>query len=397
MPEALAASFELSVAKPPLRIAMVAGEASGDQLGAGLIHALREQLSGTRELVVEGIGGPEMQAAGCRSLYPMEALSVMGLVEVLRHLPGLLRLRRRLAGQLLAEPPDVFVGIDAPDFNLGLERRLRRQGIRTLHYVSPSVWAWRGYRVRNIARSVDRMLTLFPFEAEFYRRHCVPVSFVGHPLAERIPMLPDPVAARQLLGLPERGPLVAVLPGSRLGEVRRLSQPFIETMQWCLERDRSLHFIVPCASPGTRELFESILVRSGANLPLTLLDGQARPAMTAADAVLLASGTATLEAMLLKRPMVVAYRLAPVTYRLLRRLVRVPYYSLPNLLAGEALVAEYIQDQATPVNLGQALMNELHNPSRRSQLVQRFRSMHGKLQHNADQAAAAALLEVVGG
>lgn len=397
MPGILPASSDVPAPKPPLRIAMVAGEASGDQLGAGLIHALREQLSGTRELVVEGIGGPEMQAAGCRSLYPMEALSVMGLVEVLRHLPGLLRLRRRLGRQLLAEPPDVFVGIDAPDFNLGLARRLRRSGVRTVHYVSPSVWAWRGYRVRNIARSVDRMLTLFPFEAEFYRRHSVPVSFVGHPLAERIPILPDPLAARQLLGLPERGPLVAVLPGSRLGEVQRLAQPFIETMQWCLERDRSLHFIVPCASPGTRELFESILVRSGANLPLTLLDGQARPAMTAADAVLLASGTAALEAMLLKRPMVVAYRLAPVTYRLLRRLVRVPYYSLPNLLAGEALVPEYIQDQATPVNLGQALMNELHNPSRRSQLVQRFRIMHGELQHNADQAAAAAVLEVVGG
>ncbi|BAZ94447.1 lipid-A-disaccharide synthase [Thiohalobacter thiocyanaticus] len=381
---------------PPLRIAMVAGEASGDQLGAGLIHALREQLAGRRELMVEGIGGPEMQAAGCRSLYPMEALSVMGLVEVLRHLPGLLRLRRRLARQLLAEPPDVFVGIDAPDFNLGLERRLHRQGIRTLHYVSPSVWAWRGYRIKRIVRSLDRMLTLFPFEAEFYRRHAVPVTFVGHPLAERIPLLPDATAARQQLGLPERGPLVAVLPGSRLGEVQRLAQPFIETLQWCLERDRGLHFIVPCASPRTRELFESILARSAADLPLTLLDGRARTAMTAADAVLLASGTAALEAMLLKRPMVVAYRLAPATHWMMKRLVRVPHYSLPNLLAGEALVPEYIQDEVTPVNLGQALLNQLHNPARRSLLTRRFRELHTELQHNADQAAAAAVLEVAG-
>lgn len=382
---------------PPLRIAMVAGEASGDQLGAGLIRALREQLGGERELQVEGIGGPEMQAAGCRSLFPLEALSVMGLVEVLRHLPGLLRLRRRLARHLLAEPPDLFVGIDAPDFNLGLEARLRRRGIPTVHYVSPSVWAWRGYRVNRISRCVDRMLTLFPFEAEFYRRHAVPVTYVGHPLAERIPMLPDLAAARQQLGLPERGPLVAVLPGSRAGEVQRLAEPFIATLQWCLERDRGLHFLVPCASPRTRELFESALARSGATLPLTLLDGQARTAMTAADAVLLASGTATLEAMLLKRPMVVAYRLAPVTYWLMQRLVKVPHFSLPNLLAGEALVPEYIQDEATPVNLGQALMNQLHNPARRSLLIQRFRELHTELQHNADQAAAAAVLEVARG
>ena len=380
----------------PLRIAMVAGEASGDQLGAGLIRALREQLAGERELVVEGIGGPEMQAAGCRSWYSLEALSVMGLVEVLRHLPGLLRLRRQLLQRLLAEPPAVFVGIDAPDFNLGLESRLRRRGIRTVHYVSPSVWAWRGYRIRRIARSVDRMLTLFPFEAEFYRRHGVPVSHVGHPLAERIPLLPDAPAARRQLGLPGHGPLVAVLPGSRVGEVQRLAEPFIATLRWCLERDRGLHFVIPCASPRTRELIESVLAAQDVPLPVTLLDGQSRTAMAAADAVLLASGTAALEAMLLKRPMVVAYRLAPVTHWLMRRLVKVPHYSLPNLLAGEALVPEYIQDEVTPVNLGQALMNQLHNPARRSLLTQRFRELHTELQHNADQAAAAAVLEVAG-
>lgn len=378
----------------PLRIGLVAGEASGDLLGAGLIRAIRERIT-DREILFEGIAGPEMQAAGCRSLYPMEALSVMGLVEVLKHLPGLLRLRRDLYRHFLTHRPDVFIGIDAPDFTLTLERRLRRQGIRTVHYVSPSVWAWRDYRVRKIARSVDHMLTLFPFEADFYRQHDIPVTFVGHPLADRIPMVADTLGARHQLGLPEQGALVAVLPGSRRSEVERLAQPFIETIRWCRERDRQLHFVVPFANSRTREAFETVLA-GYPGLPVTLLNGNSRGAMTAADVVLLASGTAALEAMLLKKPMVVAYRVSALTYRLLQRLVRVSRYSLPNLLAGEALVPEYIQDNVTPTNLGQALMNQLYNQSQRNLLIQRFRQLHTDLQHNADQQAAAAVLAVAG-
>lgn len=380
--------------RAPLRVGLIAGEASGDLLGAGLIQAIRER-AGDREVVFEGIAGPEMQAEGCRSLYPLEALSVMGLVEVLKHLPGLLRIRRELYHHFRANPPDVFVGIDAPDFNLTLERRLRGRGIRTVHYVSPSVWAWRRYRIRKIARSVDRMLTLFPFEADFYREHAVPVTFVGHPLADRIPLVADTVQARHQLGLPEQGTLVAVLPGSRVGEVSRLAQPFIEAMQWCLERDPKLHFLVPLANERTRGVLEAHLARVP-DLPVTLFNGNSRTVMTAADVVLLASGTAALEAMLLKKPMVVAYKVSATTHWLLQRLIRVPRYSLPNLLAGEALVPEYVQDSVTPVNLGQALMNQLHNQSQRNLLIQKFRQLHTELQHHADQQAAAAVLEVAG-
>ncbi|HKJ10567.1 MAG TPA: lipid-A-disaccharide synthase, partial [Gammaproteobacteria bacterium] len=332
-----------------IRIGIVAGEPSGDLLAADLMRAVHERVP---DAVFEGVAGPRMIEAGCRALYPLERLSVMGLVEPLKHLPGLLKMRRGLRRHFMAERPDLFIGVDAPDFNLSLEASLKAAGIPTVHYVSPSVWAWRRYRLHKIARAVDRMLTLFPFEADFYREHGVRVSFVGHPLADLIPADIDSRAARRDLGLAEQGPLIALLPGSRESEVARLAQPFVETAAWCLKRRPELRFVAAFASAATRQLFEQAQARWAPSLPITLIDGRSREAMCAADAVLLASGTATLEALLLKRPMVVAYRLAPLTYWLARRLVRTRYYSLPNLLAGRRLVPEITQHEVIADVLG---------------------------------------------
>ncbi len=338
-----------------LRVGLIAGEPSGDALGAALINALRRRVP---DIECIGVAGPAMRAAGCRALYPAEALAVMGLVEVLAHLPRLLRIRRGLLRQLRADPPQVLVGIDAPDFNLPVEARLRRAGIRTVHYVSPSVWAWREGRVRQIAGAVDRMLTLFPFEARFYERHGVPVTQVGHPLQATLRPI-DPAVARAALGLPPPGPdslpVLALLPGSRAGEYRRLTPLFLATAQWLREQGRPCHLLLPLVNQAARTAVEAALRRSGAGLFCTLVDGRAQEVMAAADAVLLASGTATLEAMLLQRPMVVAYRLAPLTYAIARRLVRTPHVAIPNLLAGRAVVPEFIQHAATPAALGGAI------------------------------------------
>ena len=375
----------------PLRVGIIAGEMSGDLLGAGLIRAIRARHP---DALIEGIGGEQMIAAGFRTLYPLESLSVMGLFEVLAHLPRLLRMRRDLVRHFSGDPPDVFVGIDAPDFNLGLERRLRVAGIPTLHYVSPSVWAWRKGRVKSIARSVDRMLTLFPFEAAFYREHAVPVTFVGHPLADMIPTYVDPVAARTGLHLPSEGSLIAVLPGSRAGEVARLADAFVATMDWCVHHRPGTQFAVALANRSVREIFVRALGRHVGDLPVRLIDGHAREVMAAADAVLLASGTATLEAMLLKRPMVVAYRLATPTYWLARRLVRLPHFALPNLLAGQPLVPEFIQAAVTPDALGTALLRCLDDKAAREAQVAAFDAIHEQLRRDADGTAAAAVLEV---
>lgn len=377
----------------PLRIGIIAGEMSGDLLGAGLIRALRERHP---DAVIEGIGGAQMIAAGCRSLFPMEELSVMGLFEVLAHLPRLLRIRKSIVAHFLADPPDVFVGVDAPDFNLGVERRLKAAGIPTVHYVSPSVWAWRQGRVKTIARSVDRMLTLFPFEADFYRDHAVPVSYVGHPLADMIPARVDTAQARAALHLPADAPLVALLPGSRAGEVARLADTFIATVHWCAHHRPGVHFAVPLANATTREIFVRALGRHVGDLPVHLIDGNAREVMAASDAVLLASGTATLEALLLKRPMVVAYRLSRLTYWLAKRLVKLPWFALPNLLAGRALVAEYLQDDAAPEALGPALLRCLDDVATRERLIAAFDGIHDQLRRDADHSAAAAVLEVAG-
>ncbi|MBI5461169.1 MAG: lipid-A-disaccharide synthase [Gammaproteobacteria bacterium] len=377
----------------PLHIGIIAGELSGDLLGAGLMKAIREQHP---DAIIDGIGGAQMIAQGFTSLFPLEELSVMGLFEVLAHLPRLLRIRRAVVEHFRADPPDVFVGIDAPDFNLGVERRLKAAGIPTVHYVSPSVWAWRQGRIKTIARSVDRMLTLFPFEADFYRDHAVPVSCVGHPLADMIPERVDAAAARAELHLPANVPLVALLPGSRAGEVARLADIFIATVHECVHRRPGVHFVVPLANKIARDIFVHALGRHVGDLPVHLVDGKARQAMAASDVVLLASGTATLEALLLKRPMVVAYRLATLTYWLAKRLVRLPHFALPNLLAGRALVPEFIQDAVTPDALGAAVLNCLDDTATRQSLIAAFDALHAQLRRDADHSAAAAVLEVAG-
>ncbi len=375
----------------PLRIGIVAGEASGDTIAAGLITAIRAQVP---DAEFEGIAGPRMAAAGCRSLFPMERLSVMGLTEVLVHLPGLLAMRRALRRHFRAAPPDLFIGVDAPDFNLALERSLKQSGIRTLHYVSPSVWAWRRYRVRKIAASVDCMLTLFPFEARFYHEQHVPARFVGHPLADLIADDSDRAAARARLALAPAGPLVALLPGSRVSEVRRLARPFLEAAAWCHARRGELEFVVPLANDSCRAEFEKALAGIDAAVPVTLLAGRGLEAMAAADAVMLASGTATLECMLLKRPMVVAYRLSAMTYRLARWLVRTPFYSLPNLLAGRPLVTELIQHAVTAENLGREVLELLDNATRVEQMRRTFAELHNVLRRNASHSAAQAVLQM---
>lgn len=376
-----------------MRIGIVAGEASGDLLGAGLIGAIREQYP---DAVFEGIAGPQMIAAGAQSLFPMERLSVMGIAEVFGRLRELLGIRRQLAEHFIANPPDVFIGIDAPDFTLGLERRLHAAGIKTVHYVSPSVWAWRQRRVRKIVRSTDLMLTLFPFEAAFYRQHDMPVTCVGHPLADIIPLQPDRARARQALGLPAVGEVLALLPGSRSTELRFLAETFIDTARWLQLQRPDLRIVVPLANTERRVQFQAIL--DGVSLPpdLQLVDGRAREVMTAADVVLLASGTASLEAMLLKRPMVVAYRMAPLTYWLAKRLLKVKSVSLPNLLARDILVPELLQDQATPDELGHAVLYYLENPESTAEVMARFAEIHEELRQGADAQAARAVLELIG-
>jgi lipid-A-disaccharide synthase len=369
-----------------LRVALVAGEASGDILGAGLMQALK-----ARHPHVEfiGVGGPLMQAEGLNSYFPMERLAVMGLVEVLGRLPELLARRKRLIKGLIAAKPDVFIGIDAPDFNLTVELKLRRAGIKTVHYVSPSVWAWRKKRVLKIRQACDLMLTLFPFEAQFYDAHSVPVRFVGHPLADAIPVQADRMAARAALDLPLDCPVVALLPGSRGGEVARLGSLFLDAAVRLRTLRPGIRFVLPCASPERREQLEQLLV--GRDLPLTLLNGRSHDALAACDAVLIASGTATLEALLYKRPMVVAYKVAPLTYRILKRLVTSPYISLPNLLAERLLVPELIQDAATPEALAQLLAPLLSGGEVQTE---GFDVIHRALRRDASAQAAEAVLKL---
>ncbi|HZP67774.1 MAG TPA: lipid-A-disaccharide synthase, partial [Rudaea sp.] len=338
---------------------LVAGEASGDQLGAGLIAALRVRWPNAK---FAGIGGPRMAAEGMDIWAPMERLSVMGLVEVLAHLPGLLALRREVRRRTLAVRPDAFIGIDAPDFNLGLERKLKSAGIRTVHYVSPSVWAWREKRAARIGRSADLVLCLFPMEPAIYARYGVDARFVGHPLADRFALDPDRADARRALGLADDVPVLALLPGSRLGEIRRLGCDFLDAAALLRREIPALRVVAPMASAACRAEFERLAAGSEG---VSIVDGQAHAAMIAADAVLLASGTAALEALLAERPMVVAYRLAPLTYRLVTglRLLRTHVYSLPNILAGAPIVAELMQDACTPPALAEALAPFLRSRS----------------------------------
>ncbi len=373
-----------------MRIALVAGEASGDILGAGLIRALKQQYPDAR---FEGIAGPLMMAEGMDSLVPMERLSVMGLVEVLGRLRELLGIRKQLRQRWLDNPPDVFVGIDAPDFNLPLERRLREANIATVHYVSPSVWAWREKRVNKIARSTDLMLCLLPFEKQFYDRNGVDARFIGHTLADELPIEADTAAARKQLGLPDQSLTVALLPGSRGGEVERLAPLFLETARWLLQRRSDLRFLIPAANVERMKQLQQLL--DGQGLPVTLVEGQSREVMLASDAVLMASGTAALEGMLLKKPLVVAYRMAPLSYAIISRMLKVPYVSLPNLLADEPLVPELLQDQATPDALGQALLRQLSDSTHREYTVRRFTELHRQLRLDASARAAEAVLELI--
>jgi lipid-A-disaccharide synthase len=375
------------------RFALVAGEASGDNLGGPLIEALAARAPGSSYF---GVAGPRMVAAGCDPWYPVEELAVMGLAEILRHLPRLLQLRRDLLARVEAAQPDVFVGIDSPEFDLRVARRLKSRGVPTVQYVSPQVWAWRQGRVRTIGQSVDLILCLLPFEVDFYRAHAVEAVFVGHPLADRIPLESDQGAARASLGLGADAPVVAVLPGSRMAEVTRLGPPFAGTLAWLRARRPGITFVAPMAGGAARSEFERCLARYAPGVDVQVLDGRALECMAASDAVLLASGTATLEATLVKRPMVVAYRVAPLTNWLLQglRLVKTEFFSQPNLLAGRRIVPEFFQKEVRPEILGPAVLDQIERGDR-AELVEAFTGIHLKLRQDASARAADAILDLL--
>ncbi len=377
-----------------LRIGMVVGEVSGDHLGAGLIRALQAQNPAVR---VEGVAGPAMREAGCEVWEDAESLAVMGLVEPVKVLPRLLRLRRSLVKRWSENPPDVFVGIDAPDFNLGLEQSLRRQGITTVHYVSPTVWAWRQGRVRKVAKAVDKVLCIFPFEQKFYEAHDVAAEFVGHPLADGIDANVDVDAVRKDLGLTAEK-IVAVLPGSRSNEIARLGPVFAEASARLIERYPDIQFISPMVNPRLRTVFETHVEEAGIGDHIKLIDGNAESAIAAADVVLLASGTASLQTALLGRPMVAAYKLSPLTHWLQRcfKLVKVKHFAMPNLLTDEPMVPEFLQDGATPEALAGAVAALLDNAERRAEIHHKFVALRADLARGAQQRAAKAILDLAG-
>lgn len=376
----------------PLTIGLVAGETSGDILAAGLMRALKAQVPDAHFV---GIAGPLMHAEGCETWYQMEELAVMGVVEVLGRLPRLLKIRRDLGQRFTKLNPDVFIGIDAPDFNINLERYLKQQGICTLHYVSPSVWAWRQKRILKIAKATDMVLALLPFEKAFYDRFKVPCRFIGHTMADAMPLIPDQQAARAALGIAADSRCLALLPGSRHAEVAMLSADFLLTATLLRQQFPDLQVLVPLVNPQRRQQFIAIKTKIAPDLPLHLLDGQAGRAMTASDATLLASGTAALECMLAKCPMVVAYRMRPFTFWLAKRWVKTPYVSLPNLLAGEELVTELLQQDCQPQKLASALLPLLTEEKTVVALKERFLTLHQDIRCGADQQAAQAILELV--
>lgn len=376
-----------------VRVGMVAGEASGDLLGAHLIAALRKRRA---NMLFAGIGGPRMAAEGFESLYPMERLSVRGYAEVLRSYVPIMAMRRRLAKSLIEEQPELFIGVDSGDFNLGLERRLKQAGIPTIHYVSPSVWAWRGWRIKKIARSVNRILVMFPFEAPLYEKAGVPVTYVGHPLADLIPQEPKKEEARAALRLPAGKLIVALLPGSRRSELHYMAGAFVLAAHRFRQEVPEVHFVVPMVTRATRDMFETALHQHGrADLPLTLMFGHSHEALAAADLALVASGTASLETALFKTPMVIAYRQSPLTWRLMRSMLYLPYVGMPNILAGERLVPELLQDEANPVALAAALVRLWRDVGARERQVERFHEFHQLLRQNTAQKAADAVLEVL--
>jgi lipid-A-disaccharide synthase len=374
----------------PVRIAMVAGEASGDLLASLLIRALRQHLPDAR---FYGIGGPRMEAEGFDAHWPCERLAVHGYVDALKRYRELAGIRRQLLASLLKDPPDAFIAVDAPDFNLWLERRLKDRGIPAIHFVSPSIWAWRGGRLKGIARSVDHMLCLFPFEPAIYEQAGVPVSYVGHPLADELPLEPDRDAMRERYGLPAHVPVFALLPGSRQSEVRNLADLYIDVGRRLHDRFPTARFLVPLATRETREIFEAAMYRNQqAHLPLRVMFGHAVDAMIAADVVLVASGTASLEAALLQRPMVITYRIGPWQYRLMKRMAYLPWVGLPNILCRETVVPELLQDAADPEAVTQALADWLTDHKRRHAIEKRFQALHRELRQNTGERAAAAIL-----
>jgi lipid-A-disaccharide synthase len=369
---------------------MVAGEASSDQLAAHLIGALKKHLPDAK---FYGIGGPKMQREGFDSLWPAEMLAVRGYAEVLRHYRAIARMRRQLLRRLLQDKPDVFIGVDGSDFNLWLEKRLKAAGIATIHFVSPSIWAWRRSRMHKIVRSVSHILALYPFEPELYRGTGVKCSYVGHPLADVIPLHIDRQAVRERLGVAADRPVIALLPGSRQAELHFMAETFIETAKLLLESQPRLQFLVPLVSRETRLQFETALWKLKADeLPFTLMFGHAADAVAASDAVLVASGTATLETALVGRPMVIAYKMSPWSWRLMHRMGYLPWVGLPNILAGRFVVPEFLQDEATPENLAQALGNLLVDRQAGAAISRVFDGIHRLLRQDTAQKAAAAVL-----
>ena len=379
-------------------IALVAGEVSGDILGAGLIRQLKIHYPQARFI---GIAGPRMLAEGCESLVDMEELSVMGLAEILKHLPRLLKIRNNVIQTMLREKPDVYIGIDAPDFNLGVELKLKANGIKTIHYVSPSVWAWRQNRIHKIAKATHQVLAFLPFEKAFYDKFNVPCRFVGHTMADAVPLKPNRIEARQRLNLDANQRYLAILVGSRGSEVAFLTEPFLQTALLLKQRFPDLQFLVPLVNEKRRAQFEAIKAQVAPNLAMHVIDGNARQVLIAADAALLASGTAALEAMLCKSPMVVGYKMKALTYCLAKRLVKSKYISLPNLLADEMLVPEMIQEECTPALLAEKLAvyfsTEEAALEHRRVLIQRFTDLHRLIQCGADQQAAQAVIDLLEG
>ena len=387
------------------KIAIVAGEASGDLLGSHLIRALKAQRS---DLLFIGIAGPKMMGEGAKSLFPIEKLSVRGYVEVLKHLYGLLKLRKSLLKQLLAEKPDIFIGVDAPDFNFWLERKLKNHGIPTIHYVSPSIWAWRGGRMGKIKRAVSHVLALFPFEPALYEKAGVAVTYVGHPLADELPLKPSKTVAREILKIEKNKLVIAMLPGSRQSEVKQHADLLIKTAQIISKEHKNSQFLVPLITRETRQLFETALYNNIAHnqanlnndndneqietLDLDILFGHAHDAMEAADIVIVASGTATLEAALLKKPMVITYRMPAISWQILKRMRYQPYVGLPNILAGKFLVPELLQHDATPQKLADAVARLLSDDSYLKEIKQEFTTIHHNLRQNSAKKAAEVVL-----
>lgn len=372
-----------------VRIGIVAGEASGDLLGSHLIRALKQQRP---DIEFIGIAGPKMMNEGAQSLFPIERLSVRGYLEVIKHLWGLLKLRRQLLNHFLENRLDLFIGIDAPDFNFWLERKLKNKGIKTIHYVSPSIWAWRKNRIKKIKHAVTEILALFPFEPALYRNAGIPVSYVGHPLADMLPLVPDVAGARETLKLDSTALIVAMLPGSRQSEVQQHADLFVQAAKRIYAERPDAKFLVPLITRETRRIFEQVIFNEPEQLPLELLFGHAHDAMEAADVVIVASGTATLEAALLKKPMVITYRMPKLSWQLLKRMRLQPYVGLPNVLAERFVVPELLQDDATPEKLAAAALNLVNDKNKLLDIQQEFTQIHHSLRQNTAEKAAAAVL-----